>query len=43
MKKAIKWICGIVLGICLIAVVIIACVWGHEISTIRTIKQVGGN
>ena len=31
------------LGICLIAVVIIACVWGHEISTIRTIKQVGDN
>ena len=43
MKKALKWICGIVIGICLLAVVIIACVWGREISTIRTIKQMGDN
>ena len=43
MKKALKWICGIVLGICLLAVIIVACVWGREISNILTIKQMGDN
>ena len=43
MKKVLKWFFGIVLGLCLLAVVVIACVWGREISTIRTIKQMGDN
>ena len=43
MKKALKWICGILLGLCLLATIIIVCVWGREISTIRSIKQVGDN
>lgn len=43
MKKSLKWTCGILLGLCLLAAVIVACVWGSEISTIRSIKQVGDN
>ena len=43
MKKALMWICGLLLGLCLLAAIIVACVWGREISTIRSIKQVGDN
>ena len=43
MKKALKWICGVVLGLCLFVAIVVACVWGHEISTIRSIRQMGDN
>ncbi|MBR4390736.1 MAG: linear amide C-N hydrolase [Bacteroidales bacterium] len=43
MKKALKWFFGVVLGFCLVAVVVVTCVWHHEISTIRSIRQVGDN
>jgi len=39
MKKAIIWIAGILAAIC----IAIACIWGGEIATIRSIKSVDGN
>ena len=39
MKKVLLWIVGVLAAICLA----IACIWGGEIRTIRTIHQVGDN
>ena len=39
MKKIILWILGIIAVIC----IAVLCVWGGEISTLRTVKSVGGN
>lgn len=39
MKKALLWILGILAALCLA----VACIWGGEISTVRTITSVGGN
>lgn len=39
MKKALYWILGILAVICLV----VAIIWGGEISTIRSIYKVGGN
>ena len=39
MKKVLLWIVGIVAALC----IAVACIWGGEISTIATIKSVGGN
>lgn len=39
MKKVILWIVGILAAIC----IAIACIWGGEIATIRSIKSVDGN
>ena len=39
MKKALLWICGILAALCLA----IACIWGGEIRTLRTVEPVGNN
>ena len=39
MKKVILWIVGILAVLC----IVLGCIWGREISTIRTLKSVGGN
>ena len=39
MKKVLLWIVGILAALC----IAIACIWGGEISTLRTVKTVGGN
>ena len=39
MKKAILWIVGILAALC----IAVACIWGGEIATIRSIKSVDGN
>ena len=39
MKKVLLWIVGVLAAICLA----IACIWGGEIRTLRTVKQVGEN
>ena len=39
MKKVLYWIIGIIAAVCLV----VACLWGGEISTINTIESVGGN
>ena len=39
MKKALLWIVGIIAALC----IAVACIWGGEISTIRSIEQVGEN
>ena len=39
MKKVLFWIVGIIAALC----VAVACIWGGEISTVNTIKSVGGN
>ena len=39
MKKALLWICGIIVAICLA----VACIWCGEIRSIGTIESVGGN
>ena len=39
MKKVILWIVGILAAIC----IAIACIWGGEIATIKSIVSVGGN
>ena len=39
MKKVLLWIAGIIAVLC----IAIACIWGGEISALRTIKQVDGN
>ena len=39
MKKVLLWIVGILAALC----IAVACIWGGEISTISTIKSVGGN
>ena len=39
MKKVILWILGILAVLC----VAVACIWGGEIATIRSIASVGGN
>ena len=39
MKKVILWIVGILAAIC----IAVACIWGGEIATIKSIASVGGN
>ena len=39
MKKLLLWIFGILAALC----IAIACIWGGEISTLRTVRTVGGN
>ena len=39
MKKVLFWLVGIIAALC----VAVACIWGGEISTVNTIKSVGGN
>ena len=39
MKKALLWIASIVAALC----IAVACLWGREIATLRTIEQVAGN
>jgi len=39
MKKALLWIAGIVAALC----IAVACLWGREIATLRTVSQVAGN
>ena len=39
MKKALLWILGILLVLC----IAIACIWGGEIATLRSVRSVGGN
>ena len=39
MKKAILWIVGILAAIC----IAVACIWGGEIATVRSVESVGGN
>ena len=39
MKKAILWIAGILAAIC----IAIACIWGGEIATVKSVKSVEGN
>ena len=39
MKKVILWIVGILAVLC----IVLGCIWGREISTIRTLKSIGGN
>ena len=38
-KKALLWIIGIIAALC----IAIACIWGGEIASVRTIRTVGGN
>lgn len=37
MKKVLLWIVGILAALC----IAVACIWGGEISTLRTVKSVG--
>ena len=39
MKKVLLWIVGILAALC----IAVLCIWGGEISTLRTIRSVGGN
>ena len=39
MKKVLYWIIGIIIVLC----AAVACIWFGEISTLGTIKSVGGN
>ena len=39
MKKFLKWVCIFIVA----AVVAVACIWGGEIRSISTVRQVGGN
>ena len=39
MKKALLWVAGIIAALC----IAVACVWGGEIATIRSVKSVEGN
>jgi hypothetical protein len=39
MKKVLFWIVGILAALC----IAVLCIWGGEISTLRTIRSVGGN
>ena len=39
MKKALLWIVGILAALCLV----VACIWGSEIGTLRTVESVDGN
>ena len=39
MKKVLLWIVGILAALC----IAIACIWGGEIASIRSVKTVGGN
>ena len=39
MKKILLWICGILAALCLA----VACIWGGEIRTLRTVETVGDN
>jgi len=39
MKKALIWIAGIIAALCLV----VACIWGGEIASLRSVKSVAGN
>ena len=39
MKKALLWVVGIIAALC----IAVACIWGGEIATIRSVKSVDGN
>ncbi|MBR4821900.1 MAG: hypothetical protein IKZ71_01980, partial [Bacteroidales bacterium] len=39
MKKFLKWLCIFIVA----AVVAVVCIWGGEIRSIGTVRQVGGN
>jgi len=39
MKKALLWVAGIIAALC----IAVACIWGGEIATIRSVKSVEGN
>ena len=39
MKKALLWIVGILATLCLV----VACIWGGELGTLRTVESVDGN
>ena len=39
MKKALLWIAGTAAALC----IAVACLWGREIATLRTVEQVAGN
>ena len=39
MKKALYWIVGILAALC----IVVACLWGGEIGTLRTVESVDGN
>ena len=39
MKKVLRWIIGIIAALC----IAVLCIWGKEISTLRTVKSVNGN
>ena len=39
MKKALYWIVGILAALC----IVVACLWGGEIGTLRTVESVNGN
>ena len=39
MKKVLLWIVGILAALC----IAVACIWGGEIATLRSVKSVGGN
>ena len=39
MKKVLFWILGILLALC----IVIACIWGGEIATLRSVRSVDGN
>ena len=39
MKKALLWIVGILVALC----IAVACIWGGEIGTLRTVESVDGN
>ncbi|MBO4757917.1 MAG: hypothetical protein J5577_05670, partial [Bacteroidales bacterium] len=39
MKRFLKWIIGIIAVLC----IAVACIWGREISTIKSVEQIGDN
>ena len=39
MKKVLEWIVGIIVAL----LIVVACIWRHEIATIGSVKQVAGN
>ena len=39
MKRFLKWVIGIIAVLC----IAVACIWGREISTIKSVEQIGDN
>ena len=43
MKKALAWTAGTILGLVVAALAAVLCIWGREIRTISSVKQVSGD